>query len=61
MRKSLFVGSVLFSSGFALASVGVMQHNLPLLYAGNLLTGTGVGICYTPPIQVIHTRYRGDT
>jgi len=53
VRKSLFVGSVLFSSGFALASVGVMQHNLPLLYAGNLLTGTGVGICYTPPIQAL--------
>lgn len=53
VRKAMFTGGLCFSTGFALAAAGIMNHNLPMLYVGNLLTGTGCGICYTPPIQAL--------
>ena len=52
IRKSMAMGSVLYGSGFGLAAAGVATHNLPLLYAGNLVCGAGYGLTYTPPIQV---------
>ena len=45
-------GSLLFGAGFGVASVGVMTHNLPVMYAGNIMCGIGYGCAYTPPIQV---------
>ena len=53
IRKSMAMGSVLYGSGFGLAATGVATHNLPLLYAGNLVCGAGYGLTYTPPIQVL--------
>merc|ERR1719315_436485 len=32
---------------------GVMTHNLPLVYTGNLMAGLGYGCGYTPPIQAL--------
>ena len=45
-------GSLLFGAGFGVASMGVMTHNLPVMYAGNIMCGIGYGCAYTPPIQV---------
>ena len=53
VRKSLACGGLLNGAGFGVAAVGVMSHNLGLLYLGNLVTGLGAGLCYTPPIQVL--------
>merc|ERR1719477_346358 len=53
IRKSMAMGSVLYGSGFGLAAAGVATHNLPLLYAGNLVCGAGYGLTYTPPIQAL--------
>ena len=52
IRKSMALGGLLYGAGFGVAAVGVMKHNLGLLYLGNLVTGLGAGLCYTPPIQV---------
>jgi len=43
----------MFGSGFCLSAFGVINHNLPLVYAGNLLCGIGYGCAYTPPIQAL--------
>merc|ERR1719483_2006436 len=51
VRKSLALGGVLYGAGFCVASAGVMNHNVGLMYAGNLLCGIGYGCSYTPPIQ----------
>ena len=45
-------GAGIYGSGFALAALGVMTHNVPVLYAGNLMCGIGYGCAYTPPVQV---------
>ena len=36
-----------------LPSVGVLAHNLPLLYLGNIVCGVGYGCAYTPPLQAL--------
>jgi len=53
VRKSLLTGSLLLGVGYSMASAGIWQHNLPLLYMGKLVLGVGGGICYTPPIQAL--------
>ena len=53
IRKSMAMGALLYGSGWGLAAAGVATHNLPLLYAGNLVCGAGYGLTYTPPIQVL--------
>ncbi len=35
VRASLATGGTLFGAGFLLSAFGVMQHSLPILYAGN--------------------------
>lgn len=35
VRAAMATGGSLFAGGFLLSSFGVMQHNLPMLYAGN--------------------------
>ena len=37
----MFMGGSLFGGGFALAAAGVYTHNLPMMYAGNLVCGIG--------------------
>ena len=51
VRKSLACGGLLYGVGFGVAAAGVSTHSLGLLYFGNLVTGLGAGLCYTPPIQ----------
>jgi len=53
VRKSMASGGVCFGSGLAITAAGVMSHSLPLVYAGNLLSGLGYGLAYTPPIQAL--------
>ena len=52
VRSSLAWGGLLYGAGFGVAAVGVTSHQLGLLYLGNLVSGLGAGLCYTPPIQV---------
>eukprot|EP00092_Neocalanus_flemingeri_P018387 GFUD01019899.1.p1 GENE.GFUD01019899.1~~GFUD01019899.1.p1 ORF type:complete len:604 (+),score=138.00 GFUD01019899.1:68-1879(+) len=54
-RRAMATGGILFSSGLVLTAAGVMNHWLPLVYAGNLLSGLGYGCAYTPPIQALIT------
>ncbi len=35
VRRAMATGGSLFGAGFLLTSLGVLQHNLPLVYAGN--------------------------
>lgn len=43
-----------FGTGMVLAGVGVVTHNLPLVYFGyGVLGGIGVGLAYTPPLQTL--------
>ena len=53
VRASMLAGAFFFGSGLMLSSVGVAQHSLPLLYAGNVLAGLGYGAAYTPPVQAV--------
>jgi len=53
LRKSMATGGILFGSGLAVTAAGVMNHSLPLVYTGNILSGLGYGCAYTPPIQAL--------
>eukprot|EP00811_Abedinium_folium_P032716 NODE_5739_length_1739_cov_8.095533.p1 GENE.NODE_5739_length_1739_cov_8.095533~~NODE_5739_length_1739_cov_8.095533.p1 ORF type:complete len:557 (-),score=156.45 NODE_5739_length_1739_cov_8.095533:68-1687(-) len=54
VRHSMFAGSCCFSAGVLLGSFAIKIHSLSLLYLGyGMLTGVGVGLCYTPPIQAL--------
>jgi len=53
VRKSMGMGALLYGLGWGLAATGVSTHNLPLLYAGNIVCGAGYGLTYTPPIQAL--------
>ena len=53
VRKAMAVGAGCFGSGLAVTAAGIATHNLPLLYAGNVLAGLGYGCAYTPPVQAI--------
>jgi MFS family permease len=45
---------VAFGGGFALGGLGVLLHNLPLLYLGfGVLAGTGIGLSYVPPVATL--------
>ena len=46
-------GGVLFGGGLLLSSAGIAQHNLALLYMGNIMCGMGYGCAYTPPLQAL--------
>jgi len=53
LRRSMVTGGALFGTAWGIMALGVSMHNLPLLYAGNLLAGIGYGCTYTPPIQAM--------
>merc|ERR550519_3266209 len=53
IRKAMLTGSLLYGGGFFLAASGIYNHNLAMMYAGNLLCGVGYGCSYTPPIQAL--------
>lgn len=53
-RVSCMIGALCYGGGIALGGVGVMMHNLPLLYLGaGVLTGLGMGFSYVPPIATL--------
>eukprot|EP00050_Salpingoeca_kvevrii_P006622 m.290554 g.290554 ORF g.290554 m.290554 type:complete len:686 (+) comp12317_c0_seq1:1432-3489(+) len=53
-RISLMAASACFGGGLLLSSLAVSMHSLPLLYLGfGALCGTGIGLAYTPPVQVL--------
>lgn len=53
VRRAMATGSLMFGSGMLLSSVGILCHNLPLLYLGNIVCGLGYGCSYTPPLQAL--------
>jgi len=53
VRAAMATGAALFGGGLAVTAAGVSCHSLPLMYAGNLLSGVGYGCAYTPPIQAL--------
>ena len=53
-RVSIGLAGLCFGGGFALSGLGAALHNLPLIYLGfGVLSGTGLGLAYTPPIQCL--------
>ena len=55
-RVSVGLAGLCFGGGFALSGLGVYIHSLPLVYLGfGVLSGTGLGLAYTPPIQALMT------
>ena len=57
VRRAMVTGSLLFGGGMMVSSQGVLQHNLLLLYLGNVLCGLGYGCAYTPPLQALMDWY----
>lgn len=52
-RAAMTVAGFCFGGGLIIGSAGIAIHSLPLLYAGyGVLAGCGIGIAYTPPVQV---------
>lgn len=53
-RAAMALGSFFFGGGILIGSYGVMTQNLWLLYFGyGFLSGLGVGLAYTPPLQAL--------
>ncbi len=53
-RKSMALASLSFGSGMLMGAAGIHFHSLPLLYMGyGVLGGLGLGLSYTPPVQVL--------
>jgi MFS family permease len=52
-RKAMFVSAVCFASGFFVAAAGVSLHLLPLLYAGFVVYGVGLGLGYISPVSTL--------
>lgn len=52
-RTAIAAAAISFGGGFLLSAVGVATHNIGLVYFGyGVLGGIGLGLSYTPPIQV---------
>ena len=52
-RAAIAAAAVSFGGGFLLSAAGVATHNIGLVYLGyGVLGGIGLGLSYTPPIQV---------
>ncbi|XP_063721905.1 oxalate:formate antiporter-like [Symsagittifera roscoffensis] len=53
-RVAMGLSGMCFGGGFALTGLGSYLHSLPLIYLGfGVLSGTGLGLAYTPPIQAL--------
>eukprot|EP00052_Salpingoeca_macrocollata_P026886 m.252260 g.252260 ORF g.252260 m.252260 type:complete len:678 (-) comp22659_c0_seq1:189-2222(-) len=53
-RKSVALGSLLYGGGLLLGAAGIGTHQLWMLYLGyGIVAGAGVGIGYTPPVQML--------
>jgi hypothetical protein len=55
-RASVFKAGLFFGGGFCLGALGIHLHSLPLLYLGyGFLGGIGIGMAYTPPLQLLYS------
>jgi MFS family permease len=53
-RRALAVAACCFGGGFAVAALGVLTHQVVLLYAGyGVLGGLGLGLGYVTPVGVL--------
>jgi MFS family permease len=52
-RKAMFASAICFASGFIIAATGVSLHRLPLLYAGFVVYGVGLGLGYISPVSTL--------
>lgn len=53
-RKMALTGGILFSLGYAVASLALSLRSLPLLYIGyGVVGGTGLGLGYVTPVATI--------
>ncbi|HEX6965914.1 MAG TPA: OFA family MFS transporter [Gemmatimonadaceae bacterium] len=53
-RKAMFVAACCFSGGFFVGAIGVVTHQIWLLYLGyGVLGGTGLGIGYISPVSTL--------
>ncbi len=53
-RKAMFVSAVCFAAGFYISNVGVMTHQLWLLYLGyGVVGGIGLGLGYISPVSTL--------
>jgi MFS family permease len=53
-RKAMFTAALLFGGGFLIASAGVAQHQLWLVYLGyGVVGGCGLGIGYISPVSTL--------
>jgi MFS family permease len=52
-RKAMFAAAICFASGFFIAAAGVQFHTLPLLYAGFVVYGVGLGLGYISPVSTL--------
>jgi len=53
-RKAMFVSAVCFALGFYISYLGVMQHQLWLIYFGyGVIGGTGHGLGYISPVSTL--------
>jgi MFS family permease len=53
-RKAMFAAACLFCGGLIVAGLGVMIHNLPLVFLGyGVIGGCGLGIGYISPVSTL--------
>src|SRR5580692_639654 len=52
-RKAMFVSALCFAGGFFVAALGVSLHSLPVLYAGFVVYGVGLGLGYIAPVSTL--------
>jgi MFS family permease len=52
-RASCLLGATSLGGGFALASLALATHNLPLLYAGGAVWGMSLSLSYVPPVAML--------
>ena len=52
-RKAMFASALCFAGGFFVAAFAVTLHSLPLLYAGFVVYGVGLGLGYISPVSTL--------
>lgn len=53
-RAAIGLGGLIFGTGMCVGALGIASHNIWLLNLGfGVLGGTGIGLCYTPPVQAL--------
>lgn len=53
-RMAMFASAVCFSGGFVVAAIGVMLHNIWLVYLGHgVIGGIGLGLGYISPVSTL--------